>query len=1220
MASQLGWPAEAPCCEVCYRITDSIVEMRACSPGSRQSVVSVVKIPLAAGKRVSDITAGSGRANDPEPGERLLARLMSMEPMPPSTAPPPAGLIRQPSPELLKEGRRSMTAPRQGFSTMTQLTSEVPSPATSMGRVSSFPGESLSAQVMVIEDDMDSPKRTTCRSSASCERLERKESLCRSSSSGALRSTQSSTHGSGRLSRAGSESRIGTGTHSLGSCSISYEAASPSAAAVPALPPRAPGSSPLADPAPAAGEAAATASQRSASYRRSKPRLDGGGVAVRAQSEPRKTRVRLPQLMGMVTLHLNKAPEPKSAQAWKEETVQLELFKEELGLLVEEQEKKAVSVSGPEVPQKRHNIGLYKGEQDLRWARQQLRQAEQEYQSLLNRMSSLNPHVQGQQLAALSAVEQDIEEEKRRQKQMDVENKQRGRTLARDADERGDMDGNARALKQIASVEAEAEVLRLKSTSLQTQVDEEQEHVANARQSLNDVQHKAQRVEKHMASETMKGKISVQREHAERMKEEEAQLRQAIAAMQESRQGAAKAQNRAQREAAKEVADLRCRRKELDTYLKGLEAVGRQWARQLRNHKQGLRSAARLVSPHGPASARRHARQGESPQAQSPPPAHQASPTAALLVGRGMPESAAAPGPQTARSQRAEGEDGEDGGQHVEQEAPGGEGPEATEEEEAEEKGLDANGGQGASSTETEDGEPAAASAEVAPGELEHGALVPDEGEVVDDVYISSLQTHVEQLLGPGPRLSRLCVLGSTAFYCAESEELTGAIAREMGTRLGDFADFLLGGMAGVQAVFAQECDAAGGERIWNLLPEGQASKYGVGTDIVAGRSLDERRSVFSRIGDVYLVIEGGPGVSKEAREAIGRGAAVLPLPRTGGACSGMYDFPASALRRPEFATPSQWEALCRSDVSVAEAAVAAADTLEALLALATRRDNHLGGSCSASPASGTTVHRGAHAELVPESDGSHGGAENTDAEDGDASRTERMGLSSGLAYSLQADAACPVAQTLPEHLSPGRPPASSSPVAHAAACRVGLDGGEKEVRRGEEQDENETIGAPAACGVAAETVADVAPPLEDDRETLPAPLASAGADPRPPGKASGAARGVFARGEHRSGESAGRPGGRSASVRADRKRSDDRAPSSSRAGAPGTPRGGKGKGKGRGPPGVAASDDRGPAAGARRPPGAGSSNASAGTAASSAARQRSNSRLSRMEGLPPRR
>ena len=58
--------------------------------------------------------------------------------------------------------------------------------------------------------------------------------------------------------------------------------------------------------------------------------------------------------------------------------------------------------------------------------------------------------------------------------------------------------------------------------------------------------------------------------------------------------------------------------------------------------------------------------------------------------------------------------------------------------------------------------------------------------------------------------------------------------------------------------------------------------------DFVAGRNADEVKKFFLEMGDVYITVEGGPGVAQDARKVMARNASVLALKRTGGIGKGV--------------------------------------------------------------------------------------------------------------------------------------------------------------------------------------------------------------------------------------------------------------------------------------------------------------------------------------------
>eukprot|EP00929_Paragymnodinium_shiwhaense_P034498 TRINITY_DN1875_c1_g1_i1.p1 TRINITY_DN1875_c1_g1~~TRINITY_DN1875_c1_g1_i1.p1 ORF type:complete len:2704 (+),score=764.56 TRINITY_DN1875_c1_g1_i1:161-8272(+) len=181
------------------------------------------------------------------------------------------------------------------------------------------------------------------------------------------------------------------------------------------------------------------------------------------------------------------------------------------------------------------------------------------------------------------------------------------------------------------------------------------------------------------------------------------------------------------------------------------------------------------------------------------------------------------------------------------------------------------------------------------------------------------------------PRGLRVCILGGTSFQEQDSETLTKAIANAVGTQLADEVVVITGGLDGVQKAFGQGLGDSFPSLV-NLLPEGDSSHYGVGVDYHAGWDLAERMDVFGKLGDVYITIEGGPGVAKEARAAFRRGAMLIPMMSTGGASSGMFDFPIGAFERPSFATQEQWAKLV-SRRAPAEVAGTVVEMLQAIMA-----------------------------------------------------------------------------------------------------------------------------------------------------------------------------------------------------------------------------------------------------------------------------------------------
>ncbi|CAE8595909.1 unnamed protein product, partial [Polarella glacialis] len=93
--------------------------------------------------------------------------------------------------------------------------------------------------------------------------------------------------------------------------------------------------------------------------------------------------------------------------------------------------------------------------------------------------------------------------------------------------------------------------------------------------------------------------------------------------------------------------------------------------------------------------------------------------------------------------------------------------------------------------------------------------------------------------------------------------------------------------------------------------------------DVVAAADAAAKKVVFANVGDIYITIEGGPGVAEESRIAQRRGALIIPMIRTGGASSGMFNFPVAALTKPSWASESVWNLLSDTKASPEASAIA---------------------------------------------------------------------------------------------------------------------------------------------------------------------------------------------------------------------------------------------------------------------------------------------------------
>jgi len=173
----------------------------------------------------------------------------------------------------------------------------------------------------------------------------------------------------------------------------------------------------------------------------------------------------------------------------------------------------------------------------------------------------------------------------------------------------------------------------------------------------------------------------------------------------------------------------------------------------------------------------------------------------------------------------------------------------------------------------------------------------------------------------------RICILGSTEFKGATTQELVACLASQLDELSMKQVCFITGGRTGVQQTFAENCrpDA----KLWNLVPTGHQSEFCQGQDLHVGNDRSESADVFAKIGDIYITFEGGPGVAREATTALEGGAAVVPMRCTGGASSGMFNFP--KLDCPCNINHEQWALLGNCNASVQDVATAAVAIIERL-------------------------------------------------------------------------------------------------------------------------------------------------------------------------------------------------------------------------------------------------------------------------------------------------
>jgi len=167
----------------------------------------------------------------------------------------------------------------------------------------------------------------------------------------------------------------------------------------------------------------------------------------------------------------------------------------------------------------------------------------------------------------------------------------------------------------------------------------------------------------------------------------------------------------------------------------------------------------------------------------------------------------------------------------------------------------------------------------------------------------------------------RVVIIGSASFWHAESRDTCISIGRELAA-----IETLLLITGGVEAVgettgrsfYDSRVAMDKSTGVFHLLPEGYDA-WDYGETLFAGQDMHERREVLARVSSIYVAVEGGPGTKHEASVAIGNGALVIPVGRSGGFAAELY----STMTRPEYMSEQAWDLLGRDDVKPEEIGMA---------------------------------------------------------------------------------------------------------------------------------------------------------------------------------------------------------------------------------------------------------------------------------------------------------
>eukprot|EP00931_Biecheleriopsis_adriatica_P033782 TRINITY_DN19591_c0_g1_i2.p1 TRINITY_DN19591_c0_g1~~TRINITY_DN19591_c0_g1_i2.p1 ORF type:complete len:702 (+),score=146.65 TRINITY_DN19591_c0_g1_i2:144-2249(+) len=313
---------------------------------------------------------------------------------------------------------------------------------------------------------------------------------------------------------------------------------------------------------------------------------------------------RLPKLIGEIENHLlqQTMKPPSDASEWLKETAQLELFSEEMRWLIKSHQDLHKATGGEGSGNVRaRDISVFRGDSDLQWAQQQLRNCEWEHAHLQQMLGNPDQQFERERLVEIREVEKSIEAENQRLKLLQAETRRRERSLARAAERAagGDFlggaaqDGNARAVQQAKRLEAELDVWEMKNESLKNQIKQNDERLKQATENREQLGVKQHALQLKLESDEAKRWMEQQKQQEEQQYREERQLRKHVAELREQRQSRARSVDHKIRDRSRHVAELKRQQVELESRLVGLKYTEQQLRRQIKQAEDARRAEAR---------------------------------------------------------------------------------------------------------------------------------------------------------------------------------------------------------------------------------------------------------------------------------------------------------------------------------------------------------------------------------------------------------------------------------------------------------------------------------------------------------------------------------------------------------------------------------------------------------------------------------------------------
>ncbi|XP_030841605.1 uncharacterized protein LOC763292 isoform X2 [Strongylocentrotus purpuratus] len=192
-------------------------------------------------------------------------------------------------------------------------------------------------------------------------------------------------------------------------------------------------------------------------------------------------------------------------------------------------------------------------------------------------------------------------------------------------------------------------------------------------------------------------------------------------------------------------------------------------------------------------------------------------------------------------------------------------------------------------------------------------------------------------------------IAGGTKYYYDKSQ----AICKAIGVALAKLPTVTLitGGFFGVghdvsKSFYDERKKLRMEHRVWHILPKKDERDCTVqanqrpdksfqgppfGKTLHCGESVRQRESIVSKVFDICIIVEGGPGAAHEAEEFTWSDHTVIPIKCTGGAAGGKFKVPHKIFELPPGVARDDWQLLSNKTVSAVEIGAAVARIVRAL-------------------------------------------------------------------------------------------------------------------------------------------------------------------------------------------------------------------------------------------------------------------------------------------------